>query len=428
MEVQVIMSILTYLILFNSCLTFRLTVFNNLIITTILYVSMIFIREQIESLFVVPMFLVLTMYICWLKKEDRMINVFLIMFSYLSLVIVDNLTHLIWLIIGLDIKVHWPIYMIIDYPIFFFLFRFIRGKVMEIKKLNFFALSPKILTTIGLDLILCMLIFVVHILLNEQIGYSSLFLFGSIVLYVVYFILTYFMILMIVKAYEENAKIMTKQISYDNLREYMKQIEDVYQELHSFKHDYVNIMISMSGYIETGNVDGLREYYVKEIFPISYKLKKDRDSIETLYNLEIIELKSLIAVKLNYAQELNIPVNVEILEKIDKVKMNIIDLARIIGILLDNAIEACQNCKDSGISIGMVKTNSDITIIVKNTYVRQDIDYSKLGNIGVSSKGEHRGTGLYNIKSIVNEYNNVIMDTEHKKGYFTQVIEIYDNM
>ena len=43
----------------------------------------------------------------------------------------------------------------------------------------------------------------------------------------------------------------------------------------------------------------------------------------------------------------------------------------------------------------------------------------------MSSKGERRGTGLYNIKNIINVYDNVVMDTEYESGYFTQLVEIY---
>jgi two-component system sensor histidine kinase AgrC len=236
------------------------------------------------------------------------------------------------------------------------------------------------------------------------------------------------MISMITNTYEKNAQIMMKQNSYDNLREYMKQIEGLYQNMRSFKHDYANIMVSMAGYMELDDMEGLKEYYNKQVFPMSTKLNKEKDTIARLHNLDIIELKSLISVKLNYAQELNIEVNLEIIEKIDTVNMKVVDLARIIGILLDNAIEACQKCTHPHIDFSVIKFEKGVTIIVRNTYKKQEIDYNKLGNIGISSKGERRGTGLFNIRCIVNEYDNVIMDTEYEEKYFTQIIEIYSNI
>ena len=123
---------------------------------------------------------------------------------------------------------------------------------------------------------------------------------------------------------------------------------------------------------------------------------------------------------------MNIEVNLEITEKIENVNMKNIDLVRIMGILLDNAIEACLECQKPSINFSIIKMDKDITFIVKNTYVKKGIDYSKLGMLGISSKDERRGTGLYNVKTILNGYDNVVMDTEYENGYFTQLLEIYE--
>ena len=424
MEIQIIvMSILSYLILFNCSLTFRLNLKNNIVITTMLVFNIVLIREYIGSLFVIPMFTVIILYVCYLKRQDWLWNVFLIIFSYTLLVVVDNLTHFVWSIIGMDLSIHWPIYMLIDYPVFYVVCRLTSKKVVEIKRKYFLPLSPKILIILGADLILCMLIFVMNIMVTEQAGSPPRVLFTSIILYIAYVVLTFLIVATIVYEYETNANIMMKQNSYDNLQEYMKQIEELYQNMRVFRHDYANVMLSVVGYIEENDMDGLKKYYDMEIFPISNLFNKEKDVVAKLHNLDIIELKSLISVKINYALELK--VNLEIIEKIDKVNMKSIDLVRIIGIFLDNAIEACQECEKPSIDLSIIKMDKDITFIVKNTYIKKNIDYCKLGTLGISSKGERRGTGLYNVKTIINAYNNVIMDTEYENGYFTQLLEIY---
>lgn len=426
MEIQIIvMSILSYLILFNCSLTFRLNLKNNIVITTMLVFNIVLIREYIGSLFVIPMFTVIILYVCYLKRQDWLWNVFLIIFSYTLLVVVDNLTHFVWSIIGMDLSIHWPIYMLIDYPVFYVVCRLTSKKVVEIKRKYFLPLSPKILIILGADLILCMLIFVMNIMVTEQAGSPPRVLFTSIILYIAYVVLTFLIVATIVYEYETNANIMMKQNSYDNLQEYMKQIEELYQNMRVFRHDYANVMLSVVGYIEENDMDGLKKYYDMEIFPISNLLNKEKDVVAKLHNLDIIELKSLISVKINYALELKVEVNLEIIEKIDKVNMKSIDLVRIIGIFLDNAIEACQECEKPSIDLSIIKMDKDITFIVKNTYIKKNIDYCKLGTLGISSKGERRGTGLYNVKTIINAYNNVIMDTEYENGYFTQLLEIY---
>ena len=426
MEIQIIvMSILSYLILFNCSLTFRLNLKNNIVITTMLVFNIVLIREYIGSLFVIPMFTVIILYVCYLKRQDWLWNVFLIIFSYTLLVVVDNLTHFVWSIIGMDLSIHWPIYMLIDYPVFYVVCRLTSKKVVEIKRKYFLPLSPKILIILGADLILCMLIFVMNIMVTEQAGSPPRVLFTSIILYIAYVVLTFLIVATIVYEYETNANIMMKQNSYDNLQEYMKQIEELYQNMRVFRHDYANVMLSVVGYIEENDMDGLKKYYDMEIFPISNLFNKEKDVVAKLHNLDIIELKSLISVKINYALELKVEVNLEIIEKIDKVNMKSIDLVRIIGIFLDNEIEACQECEKPSIDLSIIKMDKDITFIVKNTYIKKNIDYCKLGTLGISSKGERRGTGLYNVKTIINAYNNVIMDTEYENGYFTQLLEIY---
>lgn len=410
MEIQIIvMSILSYLILFNCSLTFRLNLKNNIVITTMLVFNIVLIREYIGSLFVIPMFTVIILYVCYLKRQDWLWNVFLIIFSYTLLVVVDNLTHFVWSIIGMDLSIHWPIYMLIDYPVFYVVCRLTSKKVVEIKRKYFLPLSPKILIILGADLILCMLIFVMNIMVTEQAGSPPRVLFTSIILYIAYVVLTFLIVATIVYEYETNANIMMKQNSYDNLQEYMKQIEELYQNMRVFRHDYANVMLSVVGYIEENDMDGLKKYYDMEIFPISNLFNKEKDVVAKLHNLDIIELKSLISVKINYALELKVEVNLEIIEKIDKVNMKSIDLVRIIGIFLDNAIEACQECEKPSIDLSIIKMDKDITFIVKNTYIKKNIDYCKLGTLGISSKGERRGTGLYNVKTIINAYNNVIM-------------------
>ena len=271
-----------------------------------------------------------------------------------------------------------------------------------------------------------MLIFAIHITITDEANPPPQLLLYSVGLYIAYFVLTFFMILMIIKEYEVNARITLKQNSYDNLQEYMSQIEDLYQNIRVFRHDYANIMVSMAAYLNDNDMKGLKAYYEKHIFPINNMLNKEKDVISRLNMLDMIELKGLVSVKINYALEMNIKVSLEITEKIEKINMNILDLVRITGILLDNAIEACQECTEPCISFGMIKTEQGVTLIIRNTYIKKEIDYSRLGEPGVTSKGEWRGIGLYNVKSIIGNYDNVIMDTEYADQYFTQMMEIYE--
>lgn len=342
-------------------------------------------------------------------------------------VIVDNILHFIWKAAGIDPSKHWLYYIIysfIELPVLYILCGFISKKTKEIKKRNFVALSPKIIATVGTDILLCTIIFAIHITITNEADSPPLLLLCSTGLYIAYFVLTLVMIAMIIREYEINARITMKQNAYDNLQEYMSQIEELYQNIRIFRHDYTNIMASMAIYLNNNDMEGLKTYYKTHIFPINLSLAKENDVISRLNKLDILELKGLLSVKINYALELNIIVNLEITEQIEKINMNTLDLIRITGILLDNAIEACQECTPPCIELGIIKSDHSILLIIRNTYIKKELDYSSLGNLGITSKGERRGIGLYNVRSLIEKYNNVTMDTEYEDQYFTQLIEI----
>ena len=80
-------------------------------------------------------------------------------------------------------------------------------------------------------------------------------------------------------------------------------------------------------------------------------------------------------------------------------------------ILFPNSLVLFQACEVPRLVIGIIKLWDGVIVIIKNTYVKQNMDYSRLGSIGISSKGERRGIGLYNVKLILSQYQNVMMNT-----------------
>lgn len=57
-------------------------------------------------------------------------------------------------------------------------------------------------------------------------------------------------------------------------------------------------------------------------------------------NLKVREIKGLITTKILQAQENNIEITVEVADEITQIDMDAIQLSRVLGIIMDNAIEA----------------------------------------------------------------------------------------
>ena len=107
--------------------------------------------------------------------------------------------------------------------------------------------------------------------------------------------------------------------------------------------------------------------------------------------------------------------------------MQIYDFTRILGILLDNAIDAAKECEKKIINVTFRKEMSNDMIIVKiqNTYANKDVDTEKIYNKGSTSKENHSGLGLWKVRQILMHNNNLNLFTTKDDEFFSQQFEIY---
>lgn len=125
--------------------------------------------------------------------------------------------------------------------------------------------------------------------------------------------------------------------------------------------------------------------------------------------------------------EKGIKVNLTVLLDLNDLHMKIYEFVRILGILLDNAIEAASECDEKILNIvfrNESKNNRNI-ILIENTYKDKDVDIEQIFNKGVSGKQNHTGLGLWEIRQILKKNNNVNLYTNKNEKYFSQQLEIY---
>ena len=139
------------------------------------------------------------------------------------------------------------------------------------------------------------------------------------------------------------------------------------------------------------------------------------------------EILSLISDKYKKAEKLGIDFNIEIHFDFNKIHIDIFEFSRILGIFLDNSIEAAKNSNDKIINIIIKKDNenSKDIIIIENSYSDSKIDLDKIYEKNFSTKINNSGIGLFKVKKILKKYKNVILKTTANDKYFTQKLEIY---
>ncbi|WP_340586380.1 GHKL domain-containing protein, partial [Staphylococcus aureus] len=143
-------------------------------------------------------------------------------------------------------------------------------------------------------------------------------------------------------------------------------IEAINNEMRKFRHDYVNILTTLSEYIREDDMTGLRDYFNKNIVPMKDNLQMNALKLNGIENLKVREIKGLLTAKILRAQEMNIPISIEIPDEVTRINLNMIDLSRSIGIILDNAIEASSEIDDPIIRVAFIESENSVTFIVMN--------------------------------------------------------------
>lgn len=203
-----------------------------------------------------------------------------------------------------------------------------------------------------------------------------------------------------------------------------KSLTILHDNIRAFKHDFHNIVQSIGGYLSTNDLDGLKKYY-SQLFEDCQRV----NNLTTL-NPEVINnpaLYSLLADKYHKADELGIKIDLKIFVDLQTLKIATYSLTRILGILLDNAIEATLECDEKLIDIEIIKDEAHRrdSIIIKNTYLQKDINLDKIYEKSYSTKPNNTGLGLWEVRQILKKNNNLDLFTTKNDKFFIQQFEIY---
>lgn len=207
-----------------------------------------------------------------------------------------------------------------------------------------------------------------------------------------------------------------------------KELQDMHDNLRTFKHDFNNIIQSIGGYLDKNDMDGLRRYYKD--------LLADCKIIVNLAALDPNVINSpaiynTLSSKYYKANENGITMNIESFLNLTEIEdnMKIYEFVRMFGILLDNAIEAAKECDKKEINVYFRKelNRHRLLVIVENTYANKDVNIDKIYEKNYTSKSdkENHGLGLYEVRKILNRNNNLNLFTTKSSEYFKQQLEIY---
>ena len=220
------------------------------------------------------------------------------------------------------------------------------------------------------------------------------------------------------------SKLETTSTSLEESQLYNKTLQILHDNIRAFKHDFWNIVQGLGGYIGRDDMEGLKEYYSK--------LLEDCQQVNNLTALSpsVINnpaIYNVLANKYHMADELGIKITLEVFMDLNELNMNSYEFTRILGILMNNAIEASKECDSKIINVTFRKDkrNHLQLIIIENTYKDKTIDTEKIYEKGYSTKEGNTGIGLWEVRQIMRKHNNLNLFTTKNNDLFSQQFEIY---
>lgn len=216
---------------------------------------------------------------------------------------------------------------------------------------------------------------------------------------------------------------------YDELLEIMKTYEDDVEEQRTIFHETKNEIMVVRCKIDDKEDSESIIQYIDSILDDKNKKKTNMTKYAKFKYLPSNGLKGFFYYKFMEAEKKNIKVSVNISKNIENSFLGKLEtndfkqLTRIIGVYLDNAIEASYISEDKKLGIEVYLIKNNINIIISNTF-NNNVESEKIGNIKFSTKGKNRGHGLLLVKSILNNSSIFESKNEINGNIFIQKLTI----
>ncbi|HEP1809529.1 TPA: GHKL domain-containing protein [Streptococcus suis] len=217
---------------------------------------------------------------------------------------------------------------------------------------------------------------------------------------------------------KEIQELKDKQLT--DLGRYSRHVESLYKEIRSFRHDYTNILISLNEAIKEEDIVAIRSIYQEVIADSDRKFYDGKYDIARLSNIQNPAVKSLLSSKMLEAQKKGIAISVEVDAEIEPPALELIEFITILSILLDNAIDAAEQCTNGNIVFAYFQEDDRKIVVVENTTVEDKVSTSHIFEYGHSTKGDSRGIGLANVKAILDNYPKFSISTNSSNHRFVQ--------
>ena len=208
----------------------------------------------------------------------------------------------------------------------------------------------------------------------------------------------------------------------ENLLEFISKYEKIIDENRINKHEMLNNLIILRSFKNKNS----KEYNkVLDDLIVTY----DNNSDACVKNISKLPtgLKGILYYKVNDMRKKGINLNINISKRVSSPLEKLpadeyVILSKILGIVMDNALEASLKSEEKIIVIEVFEEAGNVIISIENTYsIKVNINDLKKKNF--STKGKNRGLGLYIANILLKKSKHITMEQKAEE-LFTTIITI----
>lgn len=263
------------------------------------------------------------------------------------------------------------------------------------------------------------------VILFSLVFYLCQFNYDTLSILIVTFIMVVVYTIVVIVAIKESNQKNKLQVEYDMLSENLSEYENLLDMQRVSNHENKNQLLVIKGKVDKKE-NNISEY-ISSIIDTQYA---DNDLLIMKTNrIPSGGLRGLVYYKMLTMKDKKIEVELEVDRSLRSVNFSNIpvktnqELCKIVGVFLDNAIQAVEKLKVKKIDIVLNYIEDKVTIKISNNY-DGSIDIDKISEKGYTTKGKGHGYGLSLVKQIVDGNDRFTHDTEVNGKLFSQIIKL----
>ncbi len=209
---------------------------------------------------------------------------------------------------------------------------------------------------------------------------------------------------------------------YNMLFKHVETFEDLVDNEQMYRHELKNNLSIIRNSTKSKKIINK----IDDMLKISMII--DDEYVVLLNNLPKGDLKGLLYYKIAVATQKNTKLIIEIsplikkdLERLSEKSLR--ELCMLLGIYLDNAIEASSESNKKCVTLEIYGINNELNFVISNTY-NNFIPLKVINKKGYSSKGIGHGNGLYYANKIIKRNKKITAEAVYLNNYYIQKIII----